>query len=321
MRFAPCMFLLLGSVAASGQVKVTQQADQIAVEIDGRPFTTFYYGPAVTKPYLWPLRTADGVEITRHWPMDPQPGERHDHVHQRGVWFAHSNVNGFDFWNSDPSYHNAQMGRIVVTSVDHLASGSQAGSIQAHLDWLDPSGKVVLHEARVMTFHAGAPRIVDFDFTLTAPEPATFGDDKDGVFGLRVAPQLEEPQKDSPADPPRTSEMASSTGCHHEGDCWGKRAEWQDVSGKIGGKEVGVAIFDNPGNPRQPTYWHVRGYGLFAANVFGTKAFTRDPSADGSMKLPRGGTLHFQYRVVIHSGDAEKAGIAAIYRTYTHPAQ
>jgi hypothetical protein len=311
------MLLLFASVAAFGQVKVTQQPDQVTVEIDRQPFTIFYYGPSVTKPYLWPLRTADGVEITRHWPMDPQPGERHDHIHHRGVWFAHSNVNGFDFWNSDPSYHNPKMGRIVVTGIDKLASGGKTGSIEAHLDWLDPSGKVVLHEARVMTFHSGDPRVLDFDFTLTAAEPATFGDDKDGVFGIRVAPQLEEPQKDSPADPPRTGEMASSAGCHDEADCWGKRAGWQDVSGKIDGKQVGIAIFDNPANPREPTYWHVRGYGLLAANVLGTKAFTRDPAADGSLKLPEGGTLRFRYRVVIHSGDAEKARIAELYRAYT----
>jgi hypothetical protein len=167
-----------------------------------------------------------------------------------------------------------------------------------------------------MTFHSGDPRIIDFDFLLTARQQATFGDDKDGVFGIRLAPQLEEPAKDAPADPPRSGVIVSSAGCHQEAECWGKRADWLDVSGKIGDSGVGVAVLDQPNNPRHPTYWHARGYGLLAVNIFGLKAFTRDPKADGSVTLPVGGTMHFRYRVVIHSGDADAAHIAALDQAY-----
>jgi hypothetical protein len=316
MRTVLSVVLLLSPLTGLAQVSITRQVDRITVDIDKKPFTTFYYGASVTKPYLWPLKTSDGVEVTRHWPMDAKPGERHDHIHHRGVWFAHSNVNGFDFWNSDPSYTNPKMGRIVVAHMGKVEGGLRAGSIQADLDWMDPSGKVLLREARVMTFHAGEPRVIDFDFKLTAAAPVVFGDDKDGVFGMRLAPEFEELLKDSPPDPPRTGVMISSTGCHQERDCWGKRAKWMDVSAKIDGKEVGIAIFDNPANPRFPTYWHVRGYGLFAANIFGVKAFTKDPQANGALQLPEGGTLRFRYRVVIHSGGAQKAGIAEEYAAY-----
>ena len=53
--------LLLASVFLPAQVKVTQNADNVQVEIDGKPFTTFYLheGEAM-KPYLYPLSTADG---------------------------------------------------------------------------------------------------------------------------------------------------------------------------------------------------------------------------------------------------------------------
>jgi len=47
-----------------------------------------------------------------------------------------------------------------------------------------------------------------------------------------------------------------------------KHADWCDYYGSIGGKTVGIAMFDHPSNPRHPTTWHVRDYGLFAANPF-----------------------------------------------------
>ncbi len=309
--------LLLLAASASPQVTVTQHPGEVAVAIDGRPATTFFYGPDVTKPYLFPLRTADGAVVTRGWPMNPRAGERHDHIHHRGVWFAHSNVNGIDFWNSDPSYHKPKMGHIVASHV--VASGGKSeGTIQAQLAWNDPSGKTLLDESRTMTFRPGNPRVIDFDFTLTARQPVTFGDDKDGVFGIRLAPELEEALKDAPAGAVRSGAMTDANGCRQEAGCWGKRSNWIDVSGQIDGKTEGVAIFDDPANPRHPTYWHARGYGLLAANIFGVKAFERDPAQDGSLSLPPGGTLHFRYRVVLHSGAASEAEINRLYDNYAH---
>jgi hypothetical protein len=79
---------------------------------------------------------------------------------------------------------------------------------------------------------------------------------------------------------------------------------------------VGIAIFDTPGNPRYPTYWHARGYGLFANNIFGVHNFTKGKEADGAMTLKPGETLRFRYRIVIHPGDAASANIAALYKDY-----
>jgi hypothetical protein len=249
--------------------------------------------------------------------MDPRAGERHDHIHHRGVWFAHSNVNGIDFWNSDPSYHNEHMGHIVVTKISQARSGKQSGAISAVLEWQDPANKVLIDEQRNMLFRVGSPRVIDYDIGLKARERVTFGDDKDGVFGMRLAPELEEPGKDAPSSPVRTGVITSSTGCVHESGCWGKRADWTDVSGQIDGKPVGVAVLDHPENPRHPTYWHVRGYGLLAANIFGVKAFTNVATNDGSLTLAPGETLRFRYRIVIHDGDAQAAELDRLYRAYS----
>jgi hypothetical protein len=306
--------IVLFAVPLIAQIQISRQPDKITINVDGKEATSFYYGPSVTKPYLWPLRTASGLELTRHWPMETSNSDPHDHIHHRGLWFAHSLVNGFDFWNSDPSYHKSEMGTQVVTAIDTAEGGKDSGTLAADLEWRDPAARVLITEKRTFIFRAGDPRIVDVDIVLTAKEDVTFGDEKDGVLGIRLAHELEEPLA---SDAIRTGRMTSSEGCHQEAGCWGKRADWLDVSGRFGGTAGGVAVLDHPDNPRFPTYWHARGYGLLAANIFGVKSFTKSDAADGSLKLNRGQTLHFRYRVILHGGDTASAGLPDLYRAWT----
>ena len=97
----------------------------------------------------------------------------------------------------------------------------------------------------------------------------------------------------------------------------GKPANWCDYSGEIAGEELGIAILDHPANPHHPVRWHVRGYGLFAANPFGLAAFTNDKSQDGSITVEPGQTLRYRYRVIIHPGDAKTADIAGLWQKYS----
>jgi len=302
-------FVLVMLAAAIAEVHIAQEPNRLVVTIDAKSGSTFVYGEGVTKPYLWPLTTAAGVELTRHWPMQDVQGDPHDHPHQRGVWFAHAKVNGIDFWNSDPSYKTKNMGRILVEGTPRI----MGGGITADLSWRDPDGKELLKEHRVMTFSGGSLRTIDFDITLTASTDVIFGDEKDGVFGVRLAHELEEP---APNESARTGRMVASTGCHQEKECWGKRADWTDISGKFGDRSAGIAMFDSSENPRHPPYWHARGYGLLAVNIFGVKAFTQDPSADGAMPLSSGKTLRFRYRLVLHDGVFEANRLAGLYKSW-----
>ena len=148
-----------------------------------------------------------------------------------------------------------------------------------------------------MTFYAQSKtRTIDFDITLTAVEKAVFGDTKEGTFALRVASGPEEPHADAPAQPARTGHLVDSEGRQGEKEVWGKRASWADYYGVVDGEPLGIAIFDNPSNPRHPTWWHARSYGLFAANIFGLHDFENDKSKDGSLTLAPGEKLRFRYR-------------------------
>ncbi len=318
---AAAIILLTVTATLQAEVKVTQGQNEVRIEMDGKPYSTFVYGPGVMKAYLFPLRAMDGTIITRGFPMEKVEGESTDHLHHRGVWFAHSDVNGFDFWNNEPSYKKNNMGTIQVTRITKLQSGKDAGEVDAQLEWRDPKGAALLREDRQMVFsERDQNRVVDFEFTLTALQPVTFGDEKDGVFGIRLAPWLESPgEKNQPTEPARTLVMTNAEGATGEKQIWGKRSNWVDYSGQApDGKKYGIAIFDNPDNPRHPTYWHARGYGLFANNIFGERAFTNDKTKDGSLKLAPGEKLHFRYRVVIHPGNVADAKIADLYASYAH---
>jgi hypothetical protein len=103
-----------------------------------------------------------------------------------------------------------------------------------------------------------------------------------------------------------------------ESETWGRRAGWCDYSGTVGGREVGVAVFDHPSNLRYPTYWHVRDYGLMTANPFGLSFFVGE-GADGSYVLPEGENLCFRYRLMVHAGGPDAAGVRRRYLDWLFP--
>ena len=311
MKLAPYLLLVLAALPLAAQVKITQGDNSIAIEIDGKPYTELFYGPDARKPYLHPLRAATGTIVTRHFPMEKVEGESTDHPHHRGLWFGHGDVNGFDFWANEAK--NPKGGRIIPKGRAKLKSGSDSGSIETTFEWQEPEGKPLLTEQRQMVFHGGKDRVLDFDITLTALAPVTFGDTKEGTFAMRLAAGLEYPQKKGPQIPVRTGTMVNSEGGKGEAECWGKRANWMDYFGELDGEKVGIAVFDHPENPRHPTYWHTRAYGLLGANIWGLHDFKNDKTADGSMKLEPGEKWRFRYRVIIHPGDYKTAGIAEQY--------
>ena len=310
--------LLVLALPLCGEVKLTKHgSNQISVTIDGKPFTDFFLGPDPPKPYLWPLRAASGTIVTRGYPIDANvPGETHDHPHQRGLWFTHGDVNGYDFWANEASQNSPRKGKVLLKKLGKVAGGSKSGTIEAWFEWV-AADTPLLEEHRTMTFYDNPTlRIMDFDLDMKALQKVKFGDTKEGTFAIRIAAGLEEPQKRSPASPKRTGKMTSAEGKEGEANIWGKPSPWVDYAGELEGEKLGIAIFDHPKNPRHPTHWHSRSYGLFAANIFGEHDFYNDKTRDGSMTLEPGQPLRFRYRVVIHPGDSQSAHIAELYKDY-----
>lgn len=319
-NFKKCyLLLLLLALPLFGQVKVARDGDRIVVDVQGKPFTALYIaGTDTTKPYFHPVRAASGTIVTRQYPMETIEGETRNEKHQRSLWFAHGDVDGLDFWDNEASYTTPNRGFIVLDRVIGLVSGDKTGSIEATFNWVDMKNKPVVKETRKMVFYSDPTlRIIDFDITLQAIGKVTFNDTKEGTFGLRLAAGLEAPTaRNATALPKRTGKMVNSNGQEGEANAWGKRANWIDVSGEVEDEKLGVAIFDHPSNPQHPTYWHARGYGLLAANIFGVRAFENNKTLNGSRTLEAGQTMTFRYRVLVHPGDQQTANVAALYEKY-----
>jgi hypothetical protein len=278
------------------------------------------------KPYMYPLFGPDGVKITRAFPMADVAGEDRDHFHQRSLWFTHGNVNGFDFWASDPlNKPSPKFGSIKETSRDVVTSGLLLGMYRTTDDWLDPSGKPICTDERIVRIyprpHVGLDGVtgakvslplllIDYDVTIKASHgPVTFGDTKEGMFGLRVASSMD-------VDKKKGGKITNAEGLT-DGAAWGKASPWVDYVGPVDGKTVGVAILNHPSSFRYPTTWHVRTYGLFAANPFGWHDFGMNKS--GEYTLPANESITFRYRLVLHEGDTANAHLEEAFRAYAQP--
>lgn len=287
------------------EVKITRDDSRVDVAIDGKPFTTFFAGPGVNKPYLHPLRAADGKIITRHFPMEMVEGETRDHPHHRGLWFGHGDVNGFNFWENEASYTTTNRGTMDLDKIVNTTSGKDEGVIDAVFTWKDSAGKPLLTETRKMIFYSKPnERVMDFDIVLKAIDKATFGDTKEGTFAIRLADTMAEK---------KGGLMTNAEGASGMKNVWGKPSNWVDYVGTVDGEKLGIAILDNPGNPKHPTFWHARDYGLFAANIFGEHDFFNDKARNGAVTIEPGKELRFRYRVIIHSAGADIAKAYAAY--------
>src|ERR1700730_10695446 len=300
--------ITLAAFSLNAQVNISRGTDRISVEIDGKPYTDFFLSADGNKPYVYPLRTASGILVTRHFPMEQVACETHDHPHHRGMFFAHGDVNGINFWATEPSVKAANKGSMVLKKVIEAKGGAKSGTIKAVFDGLDPDGQPMMTETRTLTFYPGPElRVIDFEIRIDALRQLKFGDTKEGTFGIRLATPLSED---------KSGRMVNAEGGQTEKNVWGKRSPWVDYFGPVDGETVGVAIMDHPSNPRHPTYWHARAYGLLAANIFGVRDFTGDKTKDGSMTIDAGKSVTFRYRIVIHPGDFQSANIASLYHQY-----
>ena len=288
------------------KVLVSKVDGHLHVEVDGKPFTDFYYGSDAPKPYLHPLRCASGKIVTRSFPMENIPGESTTDQHHRGVWLAYKDVNGVDFWQNEFSYQNKLAGKVVTRSVGNLKSGKETGSFRGIFAWVAPSGEAMLEETRVMSFRGDAKlRMVDIDINLKALVDTTFGDSKDGAFSIRLAEPLTEKNSGT---------MVNSEGGRKMDQTWGKAASWVNYSGTLDGEKLGVALFEHPDSFHHPSRWHVRDYGLLAVNPFGSNAFDKEAPVS-KFVLSKGKSIRLRYRIVVHP-EMDAAGVGRLYREF-----
>ncbi|MDP7015023.1 MAG: PmoA family protein [Pirellulaceae bacterium] len=293
----------LGAPLLAADLKVSQEEGKVVVTLDGQFFAQ-YLIKSGAKPIIWPIVGPNGKEMTRGYPMrDAIATEKKDHIHHRSFWFTHGDVNGVSFWDEQGGN-----GEIIHKEFLKVKGGEQA-VISTRNEWIGPDKKKHCEDIRTFTFGGDKNiRWVDAEVTVLATHgPVKFGDTKEGCFGLRVAGSMRTELKKGGKI--LNSEQQTDAGA------WGKPAAWVDYSGPVEGQTAGVAIFNHPSSFRFPTYWHVRTYGLFAANPFGLHNFI-GKEKDGSHSLKQGESFTLKYRVYFHKGDAEEGRVAEAYKAY-----
>jgi len=325
------VFLMLSCKSAGKQqtdqsaqipVKVEDKHDmkRVDIRVDGKLFSSFHYADTFEKPFLFPVVAANGITVTRGYPIASREGETADHPHHTGYWFNYGNVNGVDFWGNSkwlPAEARKKCGNIRFKNIDSISSDSDKGILAVNQEWEGPDGTVMITEHATYTFRAGKDcRIIDHLTTLTAQLPeVAFADTKEGAFAIRVARFLEFPAKEpkiftdahgiATKVPVMNNEGVNGNYLSSEGvegaGVWGTRARWMELYGISGGDTVSIVFMDHPSNLNYPTYWHARDYGLFSANPFGEKDFT-EGKKELNFKLKKGDSVTFRHRLFIKSG-------------------
>lgn len=284
---ALAVLALVASTAVGEAVRLEKQGDAVAVSIDGREFTTYHIAKSQPKPYFSPVRAADGALVSR--PLENPK----DHPHHKGIWCAVDEVNGIGFWE--------EKGRIENSSVDVIQAEGNPARMRVVNHWLN-EGKPLVRETINVSIYAN--RLIAYDAEFSALDgPLTFGDTKEGLFGIRVADSLRGQAG---------GQIVNAEGLRGEKECWGKESKWVDYSGQVGDKTLGIAIFDDPRNFRKSRY-HVRDYGLFSLSPFGRSAYTNGQLSADPLRVDAGKSFKLRYGLYVHPGDATEGHVGEVY--------
>jgi len=285
-----------GSSKGTGVSLTDDPAGYISVKSSDREITRYHNGAWAEKhkkPFFWPLNS-HGVNLLRGWPMEPKAGEPNDHPHHTGLYFCFGEVNGKEYWSKTP---------ITPKSVKK-EQGPAYARIVAENAW----GDDIAETQDIVILNAGDDVVMDWTITLKAANgPVVFGKDlkmaKEGAFAARVAKELSLAKGDAP------DTILDAKGNKGEKLARENAAPWVDYSGEIESKKVGISIMNHPASFRYPSDWHVRAYGLFAANPWIIK---------GENTLAKGESLTLKWRVYVHGGDAAAGKVADVFAGYAN---
>ena len=307
-----------------------EQENKIEILIDGKLFTAFIYPVDMEKQTLYPIITPSGKIITRGYPLQPRSFERTDHPHHVGLWFNFGDVNGLDFWNNSYAIKAEDKPKYGTVKFEKVVSmNPKKGELVTGSKWVDMNDKTLLKEETRFIF-AGKDnlRTIERQTRLTANEQVTFTENKEGLIGLRLDRAFEEPatkpeifldaKGNETAVPVLNNEGVNGVYRNAEGvkgsHVWAKRSKWVALRAEKEGEVITIVIIDNPQNPNFPAWSHARGYGLFATNNLGGRAFEKD-AKPVKIVLKPGESISFSHKIVI-GGDLSDDQINKIFQDF-----
>lgn len=298
----------------------------------GDRLVTTYHNDLDGTPGFFPLQTPRELELTRRFPIGAaRPFEKDDHDHHRSMWFTHGIVNDLDFWIDDDKPHVGK----VIHRQGEIKIVDDGIVLDTQNDWLDAEGKKLLGDQRRFQFsHIDGDTIIDVSIRLNATNgDVTFGDTKEGTFGVRVAGTMKVDAKK--INPKLGGKVINAEGLQ-DAAAWSQKSDWVDYSGPLLAKQFtdgsqtlssdellsapleqgGITMMYHPGSDLPECRWHVRTYGLFAANPFGRRHFGLD-KYDG-VTIGNGDSLSLNFRMVLHDGAFDEAKTKRHYSEFSN---
>ena len=308
--------------ADSPAFSLSKVDNRVIVKIGEKVFAEYVFDdPATNKTYLWPVYGPTGKEMTRSFPMRDIEGEVKDHYHHRGIWFGHEDIGSYDSWAERKTFEKngvvsknseervSKLGQQKLKRFSSMSTTEKSATLVCEIDYLGADGKKNLSEIRTMVFSADEDtRMIDINQEFIATEgEITFGDKKDAGLSIRVPSTMS-------VDSKKGGKLFNDSGVEDKA-AWGTRGKWCDYIGPVDEETLGVAIFNHPSSFRYPTTWHIRTYGLFTANPFGTL----DPqSPNGPHTLKSGEKMMMKHRFVLHDGKFDSKKLSEAYQRYAN---
>jgi len=319
---------------------------QLEIFINGEHVTSYVFNEAYERPFLYPVIGPDGLPVTRSIPCFG------DHPHHKGIGLAMGDVSGergkpgINFWSLGAIGDPAE-GRVIHQRFTRLEQGPVFAMIQEENIWkqndelegVNPKtpllfppersrwkvkneGIILLNETRTVTIWNVSPmRIIDIHTVMTpAVDEIILNADvekkevakENGPLAIRVADNMRGVMEGM---------IVNSESGRTEKECWGRQARWVDYYGPVvpGGPVNGIVAMDHPSNVRHPTGWHVRDYGLFAANPFYDKKPEWPDQGPIYLSKAKGEKLDLRYRICIHRGNEKEGKVEQKWQDWVKP--
>jgi hypothetical protein len=293
LAVAFAILVSIGQLArGEGAQKVTAkiEKDKVVVTVEGELFTCYKFGKTQKYPYFWPVNgPASGKSVTTET-SEPYP-------HHHSLFFGCDRVNGGNYWQdvNDRGQIFSQGPKIIEPDGRRIVFTDECL-------WKQPGAEPIIRDRRRITITAPSKEIrtIDFDITIEPLIDVTILKSNHALFSARVVPELSVKSGGT---------LVNAEGKRGEKGTWAANSPWCDYYGTRDGATEGIAIFDNPNNRWFPCKWFTRDYGFFSPTPMNWLE-------DGKLQLPKAKMLKLQYRVVVHTGDTEKARIEELFKLY-----
>ena len=277
--------------AQGKKVSAVKIGHRIDVTVGDQFFTSYRFEEDEKYPFFFPVNgPVSGGSVTSM--------RNGTYPHHSSLFFGCDQVNGGNYWQE-----GLERGRIVSLGARVTETGGDRAVITDECIWKRPDADAPIKDKRTITISSPSDGlyVLDFDIEMEMLMDVTIRKTNHSLFSARIAEDLTVRQG---------GKMVNSNGDSGEKETFGTPSPWMDYYGVRKTGTEGIAILQHPTSRWYPSRWFTRDYGFMSP----TPMYW--PENGESISLPKGEKVVLRYRVLVHKGTPEEAGIAAAFERY-----